>query len=175
VAEYGAGVTRVGDRDADVAAAVTAALGRHGAVSLALPAGLPPGWRPDGPAAVVDQPPLATEALAALDAVLTGCSLAIAETGTLVLSGGAPGEGRRAITLLPDVHVCVVEASRIVETVPEAIARLARSRRPLTFVSGPSATSDIGFVRVEGVHGPRRLEVVMIDGAAGSPASDPAR
>jgi L-lactate dehydrogenase complex protein LldG len=78
-----------------------------------------------------------------------------------VLDGGA-AQGRRALTLLPDLHVCVVEAAQVIATVPEAIARLAATRRPVTLVSGPSATSDIELDRVEGVHGPRRLEVVLI-------------
>ena len=96
--------------------------------------------------------------------MLTGSTLAIAETGTIALTAG-PGEGRRALTLVPDLHVCVVEESRIVELVPEAMTRLgelvARERRPVTLVSGPSATSDIELSRVEGVHGPRRLVVLV--------------
>jgi L-lactate dehydrogenase complex protein LldG len=96
--------------------------------------------------------------------VLTTCAVAIAETGTVVLDGG-PGQGRRALTLVPDAHLCVVPAERIVELVPEAIARLApsaREGRALTFVSGPSATSDIEFARVEGVHGPRNLALLVV-------------
>lgn len=99
--------------------------------------------------------------------VLTTCAVAIAETGTVVLDGG-PGQGRRALTLVPDVHLCVVPAERIVELVPEAVARLApsaRAGRALTFVSGPSATADIEFDRVEGVHGPRNLVLLVVDEA----------
>ena len=93
--------------------------------------------------------------------MLTGCALAIAETGTIVLDGGQRS-GRRALTLVPDLHVCVVARSQVVATVPEAIARSAGARGPVTFVSGPCATSDIELDRVEGVHGPRRLEVVLV-------------
>ena len=99
---------------------------------------------------------------------MTGSTVAIAESGTIVLSA-APDEGRRALTLVPDLHVCVVEATRIVELLPEAMERLTplvrAERRPLTFISGPSATSDIELKRVEGVHGPRRFAVVVVDDA----------
>ena len=106
---------------------------------------------------------MSPQELDALDGVLTGCTVAIAETGTLVLSGG-PGEGRRALTLVPDLHVCVVQGAQVVETVPEAFDVLRdAATRPLTFVSGPSATSDIELKRVEGVHGPRRLVVVIVE------------
>jgi L-lactate dehydrogenase complex protein LldG len=126
---------------------------------IGIPSGLPPAWRPAN--AVVDDG-LSAHELDRLDGVLTGCTVAIAETGTLVLAGG-PTEGRRALTLVPDLHVCVVRREQIVETVPEAFAALrGLERRPLTFVSGPSATSDIELERVEGVHGPRTLVVLIL-------------
>jgi L-lactate dehydrogenase complex protein LldG len=129
------------------------------ASGIGVPPGLPAEWRP---ANSVEDHGLSPQELDALDGVVTGCTVAIAETGTIVLAGG-PAEGRRALTLVPDLHVCIVRADQVVETVPEAFAALrGLERRPLTFVSGPSATSDIELKRVEGVHGPRRLVVVMI-------------
>ncbi len=126
---------------------------------IAVPQGLPETWRPANP---IEDHGLSTHELDALDGVVTGCTVAIAETGTLVLAGGER-EGRRALTLVPDVHVCVVRTDQIVETVPEAFAALlGHEHRPLTLVSGPSATSDIELERVEGVHGPRTLIVVIV-------------
>ena len=113
---------------------------------------------------MADEPPLTARELDGADAVLTGCALAVAETGTIVLDGSAAC-GRRALTLVLDHHVCVVRAAQIVAGVPDAIAALRRAeatRRPITLVSGPSATSDIELERVEGVHGPRRLDVVVV-------------
>ena len=159
VGEYRAEVLRV----EDVAGAVEEVCRAQGVRRLAVPAGLPVGWRPGG-VELVEDSGLTPRELDALDGVLTGSTVAIAETGTIALTAG-PAEGRRALTLVPDLHVCIVEESRIVELVPEAVARLgelvARERRPVTLVSGPSATSDIELSRVEGVHGPRRLVVLV--------------
>jgi L-lactate dehydrogenase complex protein LldG len=159
VAEYRAEVRRA----ASVAEAVDETCAALGLQRLGIPSGLPVQWRPARPELVADTGLTAHE-LDALDGVLTGCTVAIAETGTIALTAG-PREGRRALTLVPDVHVCVVEEPRIVELVPEATALLdelvRRERRPITLVSGPSATSDIELDRVEGVHGPRTLVVVV--------------
>jgi L-lactate dehydrogenase complex protein LldG len=161
VAEYNATVRRV--PAAGLAEAVAAACAERGATRLVT--------SPDAPAAppgvelVADDPPLSPRALDGMDGVLTGCALAIAETGTIVLDGG-PRSGRRAITLVPDYHVCVVEAATIVDGVPDAVAALAGAAaagRPVTLVSGPSATSDIELDRVEGVHGPRTLDVLVVE------------
>jgi L-lactate dehydrogenase complex protein LldG len=99
--------------------------------------------------------------LDAIDGAVTGAVLGIAVTGTLVLDHG-PGQGRRALSLVPDLHVCVVAASAVVAGVPQAVERLDPTR-PQTWISGPSATSDIELDRVEGVHGPRTLVVVVVD------------
>jgi L-lactate dehydrogenase complex protein LldG len=162
VADYRASVVTA-PRDG-VAPAVAAALDRHRARRIVVPADLPRDWRPADFELIEDRPPLAADALDAVDGVLTGAALAIAETGTVVLDSGS-GQGRRALTLLPDLHVCVVDGERVVASVQEGIDRLA-PRRPITFISGPSATSDIELARVEGVHGPRRLEVIVIDRSA---------
>jgi L-lactate dehydrogenase complex protein LldG len=127
---------------------------------VVVPPGLPDSWWPDGLAAQrVTDDGLTPADLDAAAAVLTGCAAACATTGTIALDG-SPDQGRRAITLVPDVHVCVVRAEQVVHTVPELLAALEPTR-PITFVSGPSATSDIELERVEGVHGPRTLVVVL--------------
>ena len=125
-----------------------------------MPPGLLEGWRPEG-VELVEDDGLSARDLDALDGALTGCALAIAETGTIVLDGGARS-GRRALTLVPDLHVCVVERRRSSPPSPTRSARWTARRGPFTFVSGPSATSDIELDRVEGVHGPRRLEVLLV-------------
>ncbi len=127
---------------------------------VVVPPGIPAQWRA-GLSATVD------DGLSPADldrpglSVLTGCALAIAETGTIVLDGG-PGQGRRMLTLVPDHHVCVVYADQIVANVPDMFTVLPDPTRPLTMISGPSATSDIELKRVEGVHGPRRLDIVCV-------------
>jgi len=156
--DYRAVVHRA-DRDG-VGAAVTAAARARGASRLVAAPGLPAQWLPSGVELLGDEPPLTVAELDAVDGVLTTCRLAIAETGTLVLDAG-PGQGRRVLTLVPDWSVVVVRESDIVEGVPEAVALLTPTA-PLTWVSGPSATSDIELKRVEGVHGPRTLEVVIV-------------
>ena len=160
VAEYRATVTRVAA--ADLAGTVARLCRDRGARRIAVPRGGPD--EIEGVEVVVDDPPLSPQALDDVDGVLTGCALAIAETGTIVLDGGQRS-GRRALTLVPDWHVCIVEAAAIVAGVPDAVAALeeaAREGRPITLVSGPSATSDIELDRVEGVHGPRTLDVVVV-------------
>ena len=128
---------------------------------IVAPAGIPDAWVANP---LTDEPPLDPHDLDASDGVITTCALAIAQTGTIVLDGG-PGMGRRALTLVPDYHLCVVRQEQIVSSVPEAITQLQTDpTRPLTFISGPSATVDIEMVRVRGVHGPRRLEVIVVTG-----------
>jgi L-lactate dehydrogenase complex protein LldG len=156
--EYGATVVR----SSDAREAIADVLAETGARRVVVAADLPGAAAPRGVELVVDDA-LAAEELDAADAVLTTCAAACAETGTLALDGGE-GQGRRAITLVPDVHICLVRPRQIVQTVPELFDRLeasARDGRPIVLVSGPSATSDIELARVEGVHGPRRLVVVI--------------
>ncbi len=150
---------------ADVAASVAAALADRGVRALVVPEGFPAVWlsqvgeeilvQADGP----DR--LSVPQLDAVDAVLTTCAIAVAETGTLVLDGG-PGQGRRVVSLIPDYHLCVVRSDQVCADVPQAVRGLD-STRPTTMISGPSATSDIELNRVEGVHGPRTLEVLLVD------------
>jgi L-lactate dehydrogenase complex protein LldF len=132
---------------------------------IVVPEGLPEAWRPPSVELRRDDE-LGAHDLDSLDGALTGCALGIAETGVIVLDGG-PGQGRRAITLVPDYHLCVVNEDQVVDLVTEAVEQLepaVRAGRPLTFIAGPSATSDIELNRVEGVHGPRTLHVVVIAG-----------
>jgi len=163
ISDYRAQVHRVDA--ADLAATIGDAFARQSATRVCVPAGVPAQWRPAGLDLLTDDG-LSFDALDRLDGVLTGATLAIAQTGTIVLTA-APAEGRRALTLVPDLHVCVVGEEQVVETVPEALAPLAelvRTRRsPITLISGPSATSDIELRRVEGVHGPRRLIVIVVN------------
>jgi L-lactate dehydrogenase complex protein LldG len=151
--DYKAAVRRCSP--AQLADTLVEALSARGAARIVVPPGLP--W--DLPGAVPDDG-LTADDIDRLDGVVTACAVAVAETGTIVLDS-SPDQGRRMITLVPDYHLCVVRADQVVQTVPEAVARLDPDR-PLTWISGPSATSDIELNRVEGVHGPRTLEVVLV-------------
>jgi L-lactate dehydrogenase complex protein LldG len=149
----------------DLGATVAHALAERGADTVAAAAGLDPSWTSNLSVAVPtdglsEDDQLSVSELDGLDGVITSCAVAIAETGTLILDGSA-GQGRRVITLIPDYHLCVVFVEQIVPDVPQALARL-EATRPLTMISGPSATSDIELNRVEGVHGPRTLEVIIV-------------
>jgi L-lactate dehydrogenase complex protein LldG len=149
-------------RTDDPAGAAAAVLAEQGARRIGIPRDLEARLRPAGVELVQDEA-LSPQQLDELDGALTTCAAACAVTGTIALDGGQ-GQGRRALTLLPDLHVCVVREDQVVETVPELIRRLedaASEGRPLVLVSGPSATSDIELQRVEGVHGPRRLVVIV--------------
>jgi L-lactate dehydrogenase complex protein LldG len=157
--DYGVAVTRLATLSA-LPATAAGVLRQRGLSRVLVPPGLPPAWRPDGVRADTQLP---VEELEAAEGAMTGCVLAIAESGTIVLDGGALS-GRRMLTLLPDYHLCVVLADRIVGLLPEAMPTLAVCVRagPLTFISGPSATADIELDRVQGVHGPRTLDVIIV-------------
>jgi L-lactate dehydrogenase complex protein LldG len=161
VEDYKASVIRT---DANgVAAAVAKSL--EGSSKVVVPAGFNPAWLPDGIDIVLDEPMMSNDELNKVDTVLTSSVVGIAVTGTIVLDH-TEGQGRRAVTLVPDLHVCVITADQIVGDVPEAIARLSASvsaGNPLTWVSGPSATVDIELIRVHGVHGPRTLRIVLVE------------
>lgn len=157
VREYGAAVVR--SVPEDVPAQVTAALRRRAARRVVVPPGFPVEWEPEADL-LRDDPRLTTGELDLVDGVITGCAVAIAETGTVVLDHGA-GQGRRALTLVPDYHLVIVRAQQVVALVPDGIAALDPAR-PQTWISGPSATSDIELRRVEGVHGPRTLDVLLV-------------
>jgi len=165
--DYKAHVHRV--TDADLPAAIADLVADLG-VRVVAPAGLDDAWLaalPEGVEVVRDsrEQPLAATELDAMAAVVTAARVAISETGTIVLDG-EPDQGRRAISLVPDVHLCVVRADQAVQTVPEAVRLLGtHPERPLTWISGPSATSDIELDRVEGVHGPRTLHVLLVAAA----------
>ncbi|MDH6565994.1 L-lactate dehydrogenase complex protein LldG [Streptomyces sp. SAI-117] len=148
---------------ADLPATLAGMLATRGAKTVLVPPGLEPAWLADaGTEQVPDRAGSTPHELDRVDSVVTACAVAVAETGTLVLDGG-PDQGRRRITLVPDHHICVVRVpDQVVSSVPQALERLDPVR-PLTWISGPSATSDIELDRVEGVHGPRTLEVVLVD------------
>ena len=158
--DYRATVRRC--RAAEAARVIADAVAARGASRIGVPRGFPAGWSALLAGAVPDDPPLDVAALDALDGVVTTCAVAIAETGTIVLDAG-PGQGGRAFSLVPDYHLAVVRAGQIVAAVPDAVAALDPGR-PLTWISGPSATSDIELRRVEGVHGPRTLDIVIVAG-----------
>ena len=161
--DYKAGVTVVGPEG--IAPRIAELLAEAG--SYVVPAGINEAWLADAEAAFpgrrrTDSPeaPLGVPELDAVDAVVTGSAVSVAETGTIILDG-SPNQGRRAITLVPDHHICVVAADDVAGILPEALRRLDGTR-PLTWISGPSATSDIELERVEGVHGPRNLDVIIV-------------
>ncbi len=137
-------------------------LAQRGPQYVLVPPGLPPEWMSAAdPTRVHDRAVSTARELDQVESVVTGCAVAIAETGTIVLDG-SPDQGRRRISLIPDHHICVVRVpDQVVASVPQALERL-NPARPLTWISGPSATSDIELDRVEGVHGPRTLEVVLV-------------
>jgi L-lactate dehydrogenase complex protein LldG len=163
-AEYDAKVHRVAHDE--LPGAIEGALKRRGVKRLVVPPYLPRGWIPEGVEILPDaaRSRLTNQELDESDGVLTGCAFGIAQTGTIVLDAGR-AQGRRVLTLLPDYHLCVVREEQIVGIVPEAFAKLEEmvkaEGRAITFISGPSATSDIELNRVEGVHGPRTLEVLI--------------
>jgi L-lactate dehydrogenase complex protein LldG len=143
---------------------IATALQERGVQRLVVPADLPAHWIPPAIQALPDTGQLGYAELETCDGVLTGCALGVAQTGTIILDCGAY-QGRRVISLLPDYHLCIVRSDQIVSLIPAAITALnqpERNRRPITFISGPSATSDIELNRVEGVHGPRTLEVIVV-------------
>lgn len=147
----------------ELATGIAAALWGREAKRIIAPADLPFGWLAglEGVQAQADSPAADAAMLDGLDGVVTGCAVAIAQTGTIVLDGGR-AQGRRALTLVPPYHLCVVHADQIVGTVPEAIARLDPAR-PLTWISGPPATSDIELERTPGLHGPSVLDVFVVE------------
>jgi L-lactate dehydrogenase complex protein LldG len=162
--EYGADVTLA--EPAGVAAVAGELCRSLGLRRVAFPPQLDAAWLPPGVELVADES-LDVRALDGVDAALSGCAVAIAQTGTIILDGGERC-GRRALTLVPDHHICVVGEEQVVDLVPEAFARLgtaiAARRAPITLISGPSATSDIELSRVVGVHGPRHLHVIVTAG-----------
>lgn len=157
IADYKATVVRCGPNE--VAASVARLLSAAGSRSVVVPADLPAAWLPTDVTPIIDHQ-LSHADIEGCDTVITGAALGIALTGTLILDGAAT-QGRRVLSLLPDHHICVIREDQVRATVPAAVAEMVPSR-PSTFISGPSATSDIELDRVEGVHGPRRLDVIVV-------------
>jgi L-lactate dehydrogenase complex protein LldG len=159
--DYRAHVHRCSEEE--IPSTIARLLADHGSASVVIPDGLPVAWQSAiAVTRIPDAPDLTARHLDTVDSVISACALAIAETGTIVLDGG-PGQGRRMLTLVPDHHVCVIRVpGQVVASVPRALPRLD-PKRPLTWISGPSATSDIELDRVEGVHGPRTLDVILAD------------
>jgi L-lactate dehydrogenase complex protein LldG len=154
-------------RREEVAAKAAEILSAGNRRRIAVPAGLPAVWQAAGVEWILDgaadgtaDHELSFDALNAVDGVMTAATAGVAVSGSIVLQHG-PAEGRRVLTLLPDYHLCVIEAGQVVETLPEGFARLDPTR-PVTFFSGPSATADIEMQRIKGVHGPRFLDVLLI-------------
>jgi L-lactate dehydrogenase complex protein LldG len=159
LAEYDSHIYRV--TESTLSEAIAGAVIRRGAQRIVVPAGIPAHWLASS-ISVTEADMLSNIELDQFDGLISGCTVAIALTGTIVLQN-APGQGPRKISLIPDYHLCVVSAEQIVETVPEAFDRLAATATlPTTFVSGPSATADIEMTRIKGVHGPRFLEVLIV-------------
>jgi len=146
-------------RSDEIAAKAAEILTAGNRLRIAIPAGLPAAWQARGPEWISDHE-LSVDVLNAVDGVMTASTLGVAASGSIVLQHG-PAEGRRVLTLLPDYHLCVVEAAQVVKTLPEAF-RLLDPMRPVTFFSGPSATADIEMIRIKGVHGPRFLDVLLV-------------
>ena len=157
--DYGAGVHKSSPEQ--LRTVISQVLYQRGKQTIVVPQAWPQDWIPIGMVPIRDEG-LSFDALDRSEGIITACTVAIAITGTIVLQGG-PLEGRRALSLIPDYHLCLVQAEQIVELVPEAIERLGSiSAAPLTLISGPSATADIEMIRVQGVHGPRILDVVIV-------------
>lgn len=165
VGEYKATVRRI--QESDLRTAISESCRREKVQKLVVPEGVPKDLLPDSVTPLFDHPnsPLSHHELDETDGVITTCAFAVAQTGTIILDAGA-GQGRRALTLVPDYHLCLVREDQIVELVPEGFSAVELSVKkegnPITLISGPSATSDIELSRVEGVHGPRRLEVLIV-------------
>jgi L-lactate dehydrogenase complex protein LldG len=158
--EYDAGVYH--STAESIAGAIAGILNARGKASLAIPAGLSAEWLPQG-FAFEDATKMDADELDKVEGILSGCTVAIAETGSIVLQNAA-AQGARILSLVPDYHLCVVFAEQVVATVPEAFERIEQtSTLPTTFISGPSATADIEMTRIKGVHGPRFLDVLLVD------------